>query len=570
MISFKLIHFTHIIISFTHSYYFNNGVILRTDDASYDNPEDYTVHYGPGNGNANFEESGVSGQVQDLTGGRRLGGGGGNAAMWTVPFCGPHEKSTLMGHPLGLKFLANDIIMVFFFAHATKGLTESLLPGGSLNPLSKAVNPLLATVGGVLGPVGVFSILLLIFYAAGAFPPEIPEKTLFNGWGVVTATDIPVAWMVARFVFGDSHPAIDYLLLLAIVDDAIGLVIIAAFYPDPLHPVRPQFLVVVLLGMFNAYLLRKWHYRCPRTSNQAWWPYVVFGGIPSWVGLLESRLHPALAMAVIVPFMPGPEAKSLERLEENSKKSIKAAATAHLLAETQGLSDEQRAWVNKEGATAIANAPTSGGEIGAGMRASIVGNKVDVTLKTEVKNEEGHSTHASSTLDTFEHDIHVYVDFGMFLFSFCNAGVQITGIGALTWLIFISLVAGKTIGIFGMYRFGIHLGYPAPLGVTSMHIQMVGFIGGIGLTVALFVADAAYVNPVLQGDAKLGALLSGLVGFVAVGIGFMFDFTKSDTPEQIKEHLAAEALKGKTDTPPPGGTAWIAPATPASIDKIGV
>ena len=43
-------------------------------------------------------------------------------------------------------------------------------------------------------------------------------------WGVVTATDIPIAWMVARVVFGDGHPAIDYLLLLAVADDALGLV----------------------------------------------------------------------------------------------------------------------------------------------------------------------------------------------------------------------------------------------------------------------------------------------------------------------------------------------------------
>ena len=40
----------------------------------------------------------------------------------------------------------------------------------------------------------------------------------------MTATDIPIAWMVARVVFGDGHPAIDYLLLLAVADDALGLV----------------------------------------------------------------------------------------------------------------------------------------------------------------------------------------------------------------------------------------------------------------------------------------------------------------------------------------------------------
>jgi hypothetical protein len=36
-----------------------------------------------------------------------------------------------------------------------------------------------------------------------------------------------------RIVFGDGHPAIDYLLLLAVADDLCGIVIIAIFYPDP-------------------------------------------------------------------------------------------------------------------------------------------------------------------------------------------------------------------------------------------------------------------------------------------------------------------------------------------------
>ena len=35
-----------------------------------------------------------------------------------------------------------------------------------------------------------------------------------------------------------GHPAINFLLLLAIVDDAIGLGIIAVFYGDPQNPVE--------------------------------------------------------------------------------------------------------------------------------------------------------------------------------------------------------------------------------------------------------------------------------------------------------------------------------------------
>lgn len=137
--------------------------------------------------------------------------------------------------------------MVFFFAIAAVEIVQSLSPGGDLNPLKKAVNPLMATMGGVLGPVAVYLLLNSI----------IGSPEYLRGWGIPTATDIALAWLVARFVFGDKHPAVSFLLLLAIADDAIGLVIIAIFYPDPVNPVEPIWLLVTLAGMAISFILRK-------------------------------------------------------------------------------------------------------------------------------------------------------------------------------------------------------------------------------------------------------------------------------------------------------------------------
>jgi len=78
-----------------------------------------------------------------------------------------------------------------------------------------------------------------------------------NGWGVPTATDISLAWVIALAVFPKGHPAIEFLLLLAVADDAIGLGIIAIAYPDPHHPVQPQWMGLALVGMLFAYLLRR-------------------------------------------------------------------------------------------------------------------------------------------------------------------------------------------------------------------------------------------------------------------------------------------------------------------------
>jgi NhaA family Na+:H+ antiporter len=196
-------------------------------------------------------------------------------------------------------FVTNDIFMVFFFAIAAAEITQSCLPGGDLNPPGKAVNPLLATVGGVIGPVGVY---LLLNRFVGS-----PDLT--HGWGIPTATDIAFAWLAARLVFGRNHPAIAYLLLLAIADDAIGLVIIALFYPDPAVSISPSWLILTGLGMAVAFLLRK-----RGTAN--YWPYLLCGGVPSWLGLHNAHLHPALALVFIVPFLPHPPKETLHLFEE--------------------------------------------------------------------------------------------------------------------------------------------------------------------------------------------------------------------------------------------------------------
>ena len=68
----------------------------------------------------------------------------------------PFGDLQIFGHAATLHFLVDEVFMVFFFGVAAKEITEAILPGGSLSPIRKAVNPILATIGGVAGPVGAF------------------------------------------------------------------------------------------------------------------------------------------------------------------------------------------------------------------------------------------------------------------------------------------------------------------------------------------------------------------------------------------------------------------------------
>jgi len=350
----------------------------------------------------------------------------------------PFGELALFGHAVDLHYLVNDIFMVFFFGIAAKEITEACLLGGDLNPRAKAMNPLIATIGGVVGPVAVFFAGLALLFAAGVYERSTDDwAALARGWGVPTATDIALAWLVARAVFGRGHPAINFLLLIAVVDDGIGLAIIALFYGDPGHPAQPAFLGLVLLGMLLAFGLR-------RRGVKSWVPYVALGGPLAWLGLTLARLHPALSLAFIVPFLPGAR------------------------------SDD--------------------------------GMFVDA--------ESDHSP-----LHQFEHQLKRFVDFGLFWFAFTQAGVTLADVGPLTWLVLGSLVLGKTAGIALFGVLAIRLGFPLPARMGARELAMVGFVAALGLTVALFVASAAFVDPALLGQAKMGALLSGGVGLAAIAVG---------------------------------------------------
>ena len=338
--------------------------------------------------------------------------------------------------PFSFHFVANELFMVLFFGIAAVEITQSCLPGGDLNPLKKALNPLFATFGGVIGPVVVYFLLNAL----------TGSPSLANGWGIPTATDIAFAWLAARLIFGNGHPVISFLLLLAIVDDAIGLAIIAIFYPDPSVPTEPLWLLLIVAGMLAAFLLRTW-------KVKSYWPYLLLGGVPSWIGLHDAHLHPALALVFIVPFLPHPPRETKHIFEEDPS---------------------------------------------------------DL-----------------STLSRFEHEWKIIVDFGLFMFGLANAGVQLSEFGAATWIVLGSLIIGKTVGIFSMSFLAQLLGFPLPEGMGRRELLVAGVIAGIGFTVALFVAGEAFADPVLQGAAKMGAMLSIVAFPIAAILGRVIGVRKS-------------------------------------------
>lgn len=440
-----------------------------------------------------------------------------------------HEQFQVFGHQISLHFLVNDIFMCFFFGLAIKEVTEALLPGGSLSPLQRAANPLMATCGGILGPIAMYFVMVFFLdafdmfdgnqclqldarrLAGGGGSKEVSGtyvdctlEMVLKGWGVPTATDISLAWMFALLIFGAGHPAINFLLLLAIVDDAIGMIIIAVAYPNPEKPVEPIWLLLVVAASVLALILRLLKVR--------WWPvYIFLCGPVSWTGLLKAHVHPALALVFVVPFMPASHA--VVRVQDGR----------HL-----GAGVNWRPHGSSSNAAVLKRMLTGAG----GLRGRATGSAMVTSMFAFLMNQE------NAPLHLFEHHLKFPVDLGMFYFGLANAGVELGTVGGVTIAVLVALIVGKTLGVAGFGLLAHCMGFPLPAGITFGDLLSLGALAGIGLTVALFVSNEAFTDPGLQGQAKMGALLSVLSCVVAYAIKWtskLFERHRDDLDDELDE-----------------------------------
>lgn len=352
----------------------------------------------------------------------------------------------LEGHHFNFHFIVNDILMCFFFAIAAKEIWEALLPGGALSSPKKAATPLLATAGGIVGPAGLYILGALV----------LGEADLVRGWAIPCATDIAFSYLVARLVFGQGHPAIPFLLLLAIADDAAGLIILAVAYPQGEMNLVMFFACVIGAILFNVFVLKK------ALKINSFWPYILIAGPVSWYGFLEGGIHAALALVPIIPTLP------------------------HRL-------------LGKDDYFEGTDDPKPG-------------EKFDA-------------------LNAFEHWWKNPVEIILMLFGFANAGVAFAAMGTATWLVTGGLLLGKPVGIvlFGVIAtklFKLEL----PEGMNMRDLVVLGFMAGIGFTVALFVATVAFPTGDALDGAKMGALFSFFAAVLSFIVGKMLRVGKFAQP----------------------------------------
>jgi len=358
----------------------------------------------------------------------------------------------------------NDGLMaVFFFMIGLEIKREILV--GELSNIKVAILPILAAIGGMVLPA-----LIYISINQGG------EGA--SGWGIPMATDIAFAISALVLLGKRVSPAlVTFLVALAIVDDLGAVLVIAIFYTDQI-----QFLALSLAGaMFGVMILFN------RFGIHAILPYFVVG-IFMWFFMLESGVHATIAGVIAALTIP------------SRPKLTPTSFTAH----TRNLLDEYD------------NYPVA-------------------TDHTMHENQKAILLNIKDTIDSvstpsarLEHDLHLPVSLIIIpLFALANAGIAIdfssissTIVQPVSLGIIAGLVLGKVLGIAGVAWLAIKLKIAKlPQDSTMSQIFGVAFLGGIGFTMSIFVADLAFVgNDALIFQAKVGilsaSLFAGLFGFV--------------------------------------------------------
>ncbi len=178
---------------------------------------------------------------------------------------------------LGLDFslghwIADCLLVVFFFVVAAELKNE--LTNGQLNSVRKALVPTIAAVCGVAGPAFVY----LLFAGAEAV----------RGWPVPTATDIAFALGVLA-IFGPGLPSRlrIFLLALAVLDDLIGIILIALLFSTDLNgpAVAGAVAAIACFGLLSRML----HLR-PLPVGLL----MAAVAVVAWYFVVQSGIHPTL------------------------------------------------------------------------------------------------------------------------------------------------------------------------------------------------------------------------------------------------------------------------------------
>ena len=360
----------------------------------------------------------------------------------------------------------NDIFMAIFFLLVGLEIKYEMT-AGELTNIRQALLPIIAAFGGVLAPIVIYSI----------FNAGNPDSS--HGWGVPTATDIAFALGILALL-GNRVPngVRVFLSTLAVADDIIAIIVIAIFYGQ-----TPSIMwlglaaaVMVVLGIMN------------KMHIYALTPYLLVG-VVLWYCVFMSGVHSTIAGVLLAFTIPSGSRVNLRSFTQWSGAAVQRVEEIY----------QPEIPISSQG-----------GYLETVIQISRVSRQV-IPPATRL-----------------ERKLYPWVYFGILpLFALTNADVSFLGgdIGAMItspvfFGVFLGLLLGKPIGImlFSFVVIKVKLA-SLPENVNWVHMLGAAILGGVGFTMAIFVANLAFpAHPELITNAKVAILsastLAGIIGFV--------------------------------------------------------
>lgn len=356
-----------------------------------------------------------------------------------------------------LHWIDEALMTVFFFTVGLEIKRELLM--GELTSLRKALLPVAAALGGMLGPAAIYAALN-------------HGTDYVQGWGIPMATDIAFSLGVLA-VLGKRIPVglKIFLSALAIADDLGAVLVIALFYTQTLVW---QYLLLSLLFLAALAL-----------ANMLWvrWTLVyTLLGIGIWFAILSSGVHATVAGVLVAMFIPAKGKCDTDTFIRTCR--------AHL--------DRFECEPSACGYSTLINAEHL----------------------NAVRDIEIACHNVETPLQRLEYSLHSWIAFLVLpLFALANAGLTLEGLDlsqalreSVTLGIVLGLVVGKPLGVVS-FTYLAHkvLKSPLPPGVTWSHIAGAGVLAGIGFTMSLFMVSLSFSSPQATELSKLGIIISSVV-----------------------------------------------------------
>jgi NhaA family Na+:H+ antiporter len=374
------------------------------------------------------------------------------ARFWNLTFTiGVGEWG--LSYPLW--YWVNDGLMTIFFFLVGLEIKREIVCG-ELREARRVVSPAVAAIGGAAVPAIIYVLLL-------------GNQPGIDGWAIPMATDIAfVVGILAVLGKRVPHGFKVFLLTLAIVDDIIAVLVIAAFYSGQLNL---TWLAGAFVGVAAVIAMN-------RLGVRTVVGYIIVGGW-IWLCTLKSGIHPTISGVVLGLLTPAMPLISRQHLTKRLITAIEAI----------------------------------GGK-----------NTSDETVKTRevLEDVDFTSRESISPLERFETYVHPWAAFVIMpIFALANAGVSFSAeamMSTVSTAVALALLVGKPLGIVLCLLLVVKLGFGIMPGGTNWRAVVGGgCLAGIGFTMSLFVASLGLEGELLE-QAKAGILMgsaaAGTVGFV--------------------------------------------------------